>query len=106
MLVDSDASIVYRQDGLYEKITIYDGELNGQATRFFQQDRSKSGAMYLDSSELVLGYTKYYALYKLFGSDPEQALTIGGGAYSIPKALLSRSAAGEGRCLRNRALAA
>ena len=89
LLADTDENIVYRQDGVYEKITIYDGELKGRATRFFQQDRSKSGAMYLDSDELVLGYTKYYALYKLFTPDPEQVLVIGGGAYSIPKALLN-----------------
>lgn len=89
LLADTDEGLVYSQDGVYEKITIYDGELEGRPTRFFQQDRSKSGAMYLDSDELVLGYTKYYALYKLFTPDADRALVIGGGAYSIPKALLS-----------------
>jgi spermidine synthase len=79
---------VYSHDGIYEKITIYDGEYAGRPTRFFQQDHSSSGAMFFDSDELVLDYTKYYVLYKVFKSDVKNALVIGGGAYSIPKALL------------------
>ena len=81
-------NVVYSHDGIYEKITIYDGEYAGKPTRFFQQDRSGSGAMFLDSYELVYAYTKYYALYKVFKPDVKNALVIGGGAYSIPKALL------------------
>ena len=80
--------VVYSRDGIYEKITIYDGEYAGRPTRFFLQDRSSSGAMFLDSDELVLDYTKYYVLYKVFKPDVKNALVIGGGAYSIPKALL------------------
>lgn len=83
--------IVYSADGLYEHILIYDGQYNGRPTRFFQQDRSNSGAMYLDSDDLVYDYTRYYTLYKLFKPDIRQALVIGGGAYSIPKALLQTS---------------
>jgi len=82
------SNIVYSHDGIYEKITIYDGEYAGKPTRFFQQDRSGSGAMFLDSDDLVYDYTKYYALYKVFTPDVRHALIIGGGAYSIPKALL------------------
>ena len=81
-------SIVYSYDGVYEKITIYDGEYAGRPTRFFRQDRSRSGAMFFDSDELVFNYTKYYALYKVFKPDVKNALVIGGGAYSVPKALL------------------
>lgn len=81
-------NVVYSQDGIYEKITIYDGQYAGKPTRFFQQDRSSSGAMFLDSDELVFDYTKYYALYEVFKPDVKNALVIGGGAYSIPKALL------------------
>lgn len=83
-----DINAVYSQDGIYEKITIDDGEYAGKPTRFFKQDRSNSGAMFLDSDDLVYDYTKYYILYKVFNPDVERALIIGGGAYSIPKALL------------------
>lgn len=81
-------NIIYSHDAVYEKITIYEGEHSGKPTRFFQQDRSNSGAIFLDSDELVFDYTKYYALYKVFNMDVKHALVIGGGVYSIPKALL------------------
>ncbi len=85
---NKSSNIIYSYDGVYEKITIYDGEYGGKPTRFFQQDRSLSGAMFLNSDELVYDYTKYYALYKVFKPNVTNALVIGGGAYSIPKALL------------------
>ncbi|MCF7908161.1 MAG: fused MFS/spermidine synthase [Candidatus Omnitrophica bacterium] len=84
--------VVYSKDGVYERITIYDSVFDGRLTRFFQQDRSISGAMFLDSDDpidLVGGYAKYYALYKIFTPDVKNALVIGGGAYSLPRALLA-----------------
>lgn len=80
---------VYSHDGVYEKITISDGVYRGRAARFLRQDTSHSAAMYLDNpTELVYGYTTYYALHELFTPKVERALVLGGGAYSIPKALL------------------
>ena len=81
-------NVLYNKDGVYEKIVIYDGLFAGRPTRFFQQDRSSSGAMFLDSDELVYDYTKYYLLYKFFNSSPKHVLVLGGGAYSVPKAIL------------------
>ncbi|MBI2635456.1 MAG: fused MFS/spermidine synthase [Parcubacteria group bacterium] len=83
---------LYSKDGIYEKITIYDNILGSRPIRVFQQDRSASGAMFLDSddpTDLVYEYTKYYSLYKIFKPDVQNALVIGGGAYSVPKALLA-----------------
>ena len=79
---------LFSRDGVYEKLAITDGVYDGRPARFFHQDRSRSGGMYLDSDELVFDYTKYYALYKVFTPEVKNALVIGGGAYSIPKALL------------------
>lgn len=81
--------VVYDRDGLYEEIVITDGLYNGRPTRFLTQDTSNSAAMYLDSDELVYGYTRYYGLYEPFVLKPERVLALGGGAYSIPKALLA-----------------
>lgn len=83
--------VLYEKDGLYEKITITEGEWDGKPTRFLFQDRSYSAAMYADSSELVYDYTKYYKLYQLFNKNPKRAFVMGGGAYSVPKAILSDS---------------
>lgn len=87
-----DETIVYVKDGVYQKITVYEGPYYGRPTRFLLLDRSESGAMFLDNddpAELVYDYTKYYSLYKLFTPRVERALVLGGGAYSIPKALVS-----------------
>jgi spermidine synthase/MFS family permease len=89
--VAEDEALVYRADGVYQKITIYDGAFLGRPARFLLLDRSESGAMFLDAddpAELVYDYTKYYALYKVFAPRVRNALVLGGGAWSIPKALL------------------
>lgn len=80
---------VYSHDGVYEKIAIVDGDYHGQPTRFLFQDRSASGAMYIQSGDLVYDYAKYYAAHELFVPEVKRALVIGGGAYSIPKALIA-----------------
>ena len=81
---------IYIEDGIYEKIVIYDDKYEDRDTRFFLQDRSISGAMFLDNpNELVFDYTKYYSLYQVFNPDIKNALIIGGGIYSMPKALLA-----------------
>jgi len=86
-----DASVIYVRDGVYQKITIYEGAFVGRPARFLLLDRSESGAMFLDSpdaSDLVYDYTKYHSLYKIFPPRVQRALVLGGGAYSVPKALL------------------
>jgi len=84
-------NIVYEKDGLYEKITIMDGQWFGKPARFLMQDKSNSAAMYLNSDSLAYDYTKYYELYKLINPKAKSAFIIGGGGYSIPKALLNDS---------------
>lgn len=83
--------VVHRSEGVYQQITIYEGSYLGRPARFLLLDRSESGAMFLDStdpSDLVYDYTKYYSLYTVFAPRVRNALVLGGGAYSIPKALL------------------
>lgn len=82
---------VYSDDGLYQRLVIYDGEHEGKPTRFFQQDRNSSSAMYLNSKELVFDYSKYYELYRGVKPDATQSMVVGGAVYSIPKALLADS---------------
>lgn len=82
-------SVVHQEQGLYDNIVIYDDEYHGVETRFLQQAIDASSAMYLTSKELVYDYTRYHEIYKLGSSDPKHAFVIGGGAYSVPKALLA-----------------
>jgi len=89
----SKDNVIYQQDSLYQKIIISDGFYGGQPARFLMQDRNNSAAGFLDSNDLVYEYTKYYALYQIFNPDPKETLMIGGGAYSVPKAMLENSTA-------------
>ena len=86
-----DHRFIYEKDGVYEKIRIEDRVWQGHPTRFLYQDKSWSSAMFLDSDEMAFDYTKYYKLYELFNKNPKKIFVIGGAAYSIPKAILSRS---------------
>jgi spermidine synthase len=83
------ANLVYSRDGVYERISIYDGIYAGKPARFLLQDTSNSAAIFLDSDELAFDYTEYYGLFSAFTPKVDRALVIGGGAYSIPKALLA-----------------
>ncbi len=85
-----NAGTVYSHDGVYEKLTIYDTTYRGRPARFLLQDRSNSGAMFLDNPELAFDYTKYISLYRLFTPHATRVLALGGGAYSIPKAVLEK----------------
>ena len=85
------SEVLYEKDGIYEKVKITEGIWNARPARFLFQDKSHSAAMYLDSDELLYNYTKYYELYKLINPKATKAFLIGGGAYSIPKALLKDS---------------
>lgn len=88
VFINPSQAVLYSHDGIYEKLVIRDGEFRGKPTRFLFQDRSASGAMFINSDELVYDYSKYYALHELFVPEVRRALVIGGGAYSIPKTLL------------------
>lgn len=88
---DIKKNVLYQKDGVYEKITIYDAQYQGKAARFFQQDRSNSGGMFLKSDALVDDYTKYFEIYKLFKPQIKNVFVIGGAAYTIPKAFLGKN---------------
>ncbi len=88
----SSGNIVYAKDGVYGKIVVYDGYYYGLKTRFLRQDLDESSAMFLKYSNHVYEYTKYYSLYKLQNPAIKNALVIGGGAYTVPKSLLSDNA--------------
>lgn len=81
--------VVYANDGLYERVMIFDGKYKNQPTRFLMLDSSNSAAMFKNSSDLVFDYSRYFAFYKLFNSNAENVLVMGGGGYSVPKAFLS-----------------
>ncbi len=86
----ADKSIVFSRDGLYERIVVRDMSLQNRPARLLLQDRNPSSGMYLDGGGMAFDYTQYFDLYRLFAPQSRRALAIGGGAYSVPKALLEQ----------------
>src|SRR5258706_16051937 len=52
------------------------------------QDHSASSAINKETGDLVFEYAPYYQLYKFMEKTPQNALFVGAGAYTFPKALL------------------
>jgi spermidine synthase len=79
-------------DSRYNRIRIYQGQEqdSGRMIRVISTgpDRYQSAIYIDDPDELVLEYTKYFRLIKHFNPDIENALMLGGGAYSFPKYFL------------------
>ena len=75
-------------DTKYGRVWIYDGKYQAQPARYMRIDSGYDSAMFLNSSDLVFDYTKYYRLAEFFNSGLDKALMIGGAAYSYPKDFL------------------
>jgi glutaminyl-peptide cyclotransferase len=88
-----DPRVRFTQDGVYERLSVLDTMHAGRPARFFLQDRSSSGGMFLDGGPLehIFPYTSYVHLYRAINPNPSRALVIGGGIYTIPKALITES---------------
>ncbi|NOZ68812.1 MAG: hypothetical protein GXP46_06115 [Deferribacteres bacterium] len=81
--VMTKVGVIYERDGVYTRLTVYDREFNGRWIRYLLQDRSASGALFLDSGETAFDYLRYYALAGLFREKVENVLVIGGGTYVL-----------------------
>lgn len=88
-----DPGTLHSQPGLYEQITVQERQAGGRTVRLLMQDINANSGMYVDDGSLAFGYTRYFELYRLFAPRLERALAIGGGAYSVPKALLEQTQA-------------
>ena len=85
---DPDAPAVFSKEGLYERIVVRDISYQGRRARVLLQDRNVNSGMFLEDGRMAFAYTRYFDLYRLFVPRLENALVIGGGAYSVPKAIL------------------
>ena len=74
-------------DTKYNRVMIYETNdyLSGKPAKYMRINNEYSGAMFLDSDELVFRYLKYYDLAEHFNPDFQRSLLIGGATYSYPK---------------------
>jgi spermidine synthase len=78
------------KDGVYQQLKVVD--VPEHPLRLFFQDSNLSSGMFTnDDRNMVFNYTKYYHLHDLAKKVPAQALFMGAGAYTIPKALHNTS---------------
>ncbi|NBD73527.1 M28 family peptidase [Patescibacteria group bacterium] len=78
---------LFRADGRYEQIAVYDTTMFGQPARVLLLDRSFSSAINPITRDLVFPYTTYYELYQLAEDPPERALILGGGSATVATVL-------------------
>lgn len=84
---NSSSDIVYKDDGYYSHIEIIESTYDGKEVRLLKRDNNHSSGQFLDSDEFVFEYTKFSLLYEHLITEPKNFLMIGGGAYTIPKAI-------------------
>ena len=72
----------------YNRIWVYNAFLEGRPIRVLQVNDANDSAMYTNSDELALVYTRYFRMAGHFHPQIDHALMIGGGAYSYPKYFL------------------
>jgi len=82
-----DMDTLYSRDGVYEKVTIYEQEKDGELARFLLLDRAIAGAMFVNSNKHVYEYSEYYSIYEVLQPKLTHVLVLGGGAYTMPREL-------------------
>ncbi|MDH4330517.1 MAG: fused MFS/spermidine synthase [Candidatus Moranbacteria bacterium] len=77
-------------DTEYNRVWIYDDQFleNEEKVKVMGINNERHSMMFLNSDELVDGYTRYYHLVRHFNPDFEKTLMLGGGGYSYPKDFL------------------
>lgn len=79
---------VFAADTFYHRIQVRKGREYGRKFIEVSMDRAPEGAQFEGSGDLKYEYTKYYRLERLFCPEMERAAFLGGGAYSMPEALV------------------
>jgi spermidine synthase len=84
------STLVHHVDSQYGTITLLTDQHreSGRPVLRMKINNESSSAMFLDGTDLVYDYTKWYRLIHHFAPDTQHALMIGGAAYSYPKDFL------------------
>ncbi len=83
-------AVLHESDGLYSRLLVFEAENRGHTLRGLKQDTSNSSAVYLDSYDLVFGYTQFAEFYRTLKPDTARFLMLGAGTYTIPRTLVAR----------------
>lgn len=88
-------NLIANENSVYNNIRVYDREDDdGKMVRIMAVKSFFDSGMFLDSEDLVFGYSKYYRLDKVFKQNIKKTVLFGGAAYSVPKDFLRRNKEG------------
>lgn len=76
---------LYKADGYYSNIHIYDAIRGTTTYRFLKNDINNSSAIIPGSNEIVFAYAQYANLFTTHIPDAQNYLVLGGGSYTIPR---------------------
>lgn len=85
----TNTDVVYEGEGLYSHILVYDTVYRGEEVRILKRDQNHSSGVFLHSREHVFEYTQFADLYRELVPNTKEYLVIGGGAYTVPRAILN-----------------
>lgn len=89
--VRGPAGLAHQEESAYHRIRVLEGvSAEGRSVRRLLLDSTEEGAVYTDGPGLPFRYTRYVDLVELFGPPPRRAFFVGGGAFAMPRHLLSR----------------
>lgn len=83
------ATVVFEKTTFYHRIQV--AELptsDGDTARFLKLDTTEEGSQYVRSREMVSRYQDYWQLARLFCPHLERAAFLGGGAFTMPEAVV------------------
>ncbi len=81
--------VLYRADGLYSQLLVYETTHRGKPIRVLLQDTNNSSAIYLNSYDLLFGYAQFAGFYPDLKPDTERFLMLGAGSFTIPRSLVA-----------------
>ena len=88
VMADSDDGVDFWRDTEYGHVHVFDAQMYGRPARVLNVDGGFESAMYTEEGseyELVFNYTN--AVRDLLGEKRGSIICLGGGAYSVPRAL-------------------
>ncbi len=81
-------NVIYETDTYYHRIEVKRWDQFGRRVIEVYMDNAPEGAQFEGRGELRYEYTKYYRLVRIFSPQTKRAAFLGGGAYSMPEALV------------------
>lgn len=85
-----DATLLYDEDGYYEQVRVFEGQVYNSNARVLMLDRQLSSGITWPDAGLLFPYTQYIDLYRFFRPDMARAVVLGAGTGTVAKALHER----------------